>query len=123
MAFDSHGLGQRPPRRTGRWKAASEAEPPRGLRARVRAFWTPVAGTLSGSGRVFALVWGASRPLTLLMAVVTIIAGLIPAAQAYAAKLLINAVFRAIVLHAQHRPDRAVLSVPLFWRTIQTPVV
>jgi ATP-binding cassette subfamily B protein len=123
MAFDPHGLGQRPPRRAGSWKAALDAEPPRGFRARVRAFWTPVAGTVSGSGRVLALVWGASRPLTLMLAGVTIIAGLIPAIQAYAAKLLINAVFHAIIIHASHKPDRAVLTVPLLWGAVSTPVV
>jgi ATP-binding cassette subfamily B protein len=123
MAFDPHGLGQRPPRRAGSWKPETGGEPPSGFRARVRAFWTPVAGTISGSRRVFALVWGASRPLTFMLAAVTILSGLIPAVQAYAAKLLVNAVFHAIIIHAQHRPDKTVLTVPLLWGTISTPLI
>lgn len=122
MAFDPHGMGQRPPRRPIR-PEESGGERPRGLRARWRAVTTPLAGTVSGSGRVFRLVWGASRRLTALLAVVTILAGLIPAAQAYTAKLLVNAVVRAILLHAQHRPDRTVLAVPLLWGIIRTPVL
>ena len=57
------------------------------------------------------------------MATVTVIAGLIPAAQAYMAKLLINAVVHAIVIHANHRPDRAALHVPILWGQISSPVL
>lgn len=118
IAVDHHGLGRRPSRRP-----ADEAEQPRGPRARLRATIVPIRGTIGGTGRVFSLVWGASRPVTALMAVVTVLAGLIPAAQAYTAKLLINAVVHAILIHAQHKPDRAVLAVPLLWGVIQTPLV
>lgn len=80
-------------------------------------------GTVTGTSRVFALVWGASRSLTLMLASVTIVAGLIPAAQAYTAKLLINAVVHAILIHAEHRPDRLALNVPLLWGTIRSPMM
>jgi len=68
-------------------------------------------------------VWSASRPLTASLAVATTITGLIPAAQAYTAKLLINAVVQAIVIHARHAPDRTVLNVHLFWGSVSTPIV
>jgi ATP-binding cassette subfamily B protein len=100
-----------------------DAEKPRGIHARLRAVTAPTAGTLSGTGRVFGLVWGASRPLTLTLATVTIISGLVPAAQAYTAKLLINAVVNAIVIHARHAPDRVVLNVPVLWGSLTTPEI
>ncbi len=91
--------------------------------SRLRRFLIPTGGTVAGARKVFALVWGASPPLTLLLAVVTVLAGLVPAAQAYTAKLLINAVVRAILIHANHRPDRTVLAIGLVWGSISTPVV
>ena len=111
--FDGHRpRGQRPrpssPPDTG--------EGPRGLRARLRATRDAVRSTLSGLPRVLALVWSASRPLTLLLAVVTVLAGLVPAAQALTAKLLINAVVHAILIHARHAADPVALSIPLPWR-------
>ncbi|MGH2346562.1 MAG: ABC transporter ATP-binding protein, partial [Chloroflexota bacterium] len=80
-------------------------------------------GTLAGVPQVLQLVWGASRPLTLLLALSTVLAGFIPAIQAYAAKLLVNAVVKAIFLHAQHLPDRVQLNVPILWGGIQLPVL
>lgn len=121
----SGGRPGRPLRRPEQLKSLSEAaaEPPRGFRARSRAVLAPAVGTAAGTSRVFGLVWDASRPLTLLMATVTILSGLIPAVQAYMAKLLINAVVHAIVIHARHLPDRTTLDVPIFWGTISSPVV
>src|SRR5579872_3721258 len=123
MAFDGHGRGPWRPRQPLKRPPAEDGggEKPTGFRARLRAVTAPTAGTIAGTGRVFALVWGASRSLTSMLAVVTILAGLIPATQAYTAKLLINAVVRAIVIHARHAPDRTVLHVPLLWGTISTP--
>jgi ATP-binding cassette, subfamily B, bacterial len=72
---------------------------------------------------VFALVWDASRPLTLILAIVTILAGLIPAAQAYTAKLLINAVVRAIMIHSTHAVDATALNVPLLFVSIRLPLL
>ena len=80
-------------------------------------------GTLGGLARVLTLVWGASKPLTLMLAAATVVAGLVPAAQAYTAKLLVNAVVRAIIIHTRHAPDHTVLSVPLLWLTLHTPVL
>jgi len=80
-------------------------------------------GTVGGLGRVLALVWGASKPLTLTLAIATVVAGLVPAAQAYMAKLLINAVVQAIIIHARHAPDHAILNVPLIWFSVRTPAM
>jgi ATP-binding cassette subfamily B protein len=72
---------------------------------------------------VLALVWGASRRLTALYAVATVLAGILPAAQAYVTKLVIDAVVHAITLHASHAPDRATLVIPLLWTAVRSPVV
>ena len=61
--------------------------------------------------------------MTLLLAVSTILAGIIPAAQAYAAKLLVNAVVQAIFLHVQHRPEQIALHIPLLWGVIALPIL
>src|SRR5260370_42062658 len=71
----------------------------KGLRGRMRTIIQQTRDTLAGLPQVLRLVWGASRPLTLLLAISTIISGIIPATQAYTAKLLINAVVKAIFLH------------------------
>jgi ATP-binding cassette subfamily B protein len=73
--------------------------------------------------RVLRLVWEASRPLTLALAAATLVAGVVPAVTAYAGKLLINAVVDAILIHQRHLPDQAVLTVPLPWTSIRSPVL
>ena len=123
MAYD-HGPAR--PVRSGRRPRLAEAgSPPElpGIRGRFRAARQAARGTLAGLPRVMALVWGASRPLTLSLGIVTILAGLVPAAQAYTAKLLVNAVVRAIVIHVNKLPDRTILTIPLLWLTIRTPVL
>ena len=50
--------------------------------------------------RVLRLVWSASRVLTIGLATATILAGIVPAITAYVAKLLIDAVVRAITANA-----------------------
>src|SRR5947209_12454543 len=119
MAHDFHG-SRTPRSRPFRRPASADEAKPRGWRARLQSIVTPIGGTVSGTGRVLSLVWGASRPLTLILGTVTILAGLIPAVQAYTAKLLINAVVNAIIIHTRHLPDQMVLHVPLVWGTITT---
>src|SRR5947209_10782785 len=120
MNSDPHmgGRGRRPLRRP-----QPEGPRPHGVSGRVRAWAVPVRGTFLGFRRVLALVWDASRPLTALLAAVTIISGLVPAAMAYVAKLLINAVVLAIEVHGHHAPDRTVLVIPLLGGAIRTPYV
>jgi ATP-binding cassette subfamily B protein len=115
-----HGGG-----RDGSWrsKPRQEEETPKTIRARLDLVRKQLRGTLAGVPQVLVLVWGASRPLTLLLAISTVLAGFIPAIQAYAAKLLVNAVVKAIFLHAQHLPDRVQLNVPILWGGVQLPVL
>lgn len=129
MAHDPHGTpGRGARRKPSEWRARrgereGNGDSPKGLRGRIESVTRPISGTFGGISRVLKLVWDASRPLTTLMAVVTILAGLIPAAQAYTAKLLINAVVQAIRFHALHAPDRTALAIPFFLGTWRGPVV
>ena len=68
-------------------------------------------------------MWEASPPLTIGLAVATVLAGFVPAATAYAAKLLINAVVAGITVRVAHMPDREVLTLPLPFHTFQSPVL
>jgi ATP-binding cassette subfamily B protein len=52
------------------------------------------------------LVWDASPSTTLALFVTTAIAGVMPAAAAWTAKLLIDAVVQGIAVHNFHQPDR-----------------
>lgn len=123
MAFDAHGHGASPRRSRRPLKRPERAAPTSGVMGRARAAVGPARDTIHGAGRVFALVWDASRPLTLVLATVTILAGLIPAAQAYTAKLLINAVVRAITIHSTHAVDATALNVPVLFLSIRLPVL
>lgn len=69
----------------------------RGRLRQARASTRALAGTLP---RVLGLVWSASRWLTIGLAVATVLAGIVPAITAYIAKLLIDAVVRAIAVNA-----------------------
>ncbi|HEY3164783.1 MAG TPA: ABC transporter ATP-binding protein [Candidatus Limnocylindrales bacterium] len=63
--------------------------------------------------RVIALVWSASRILTIGLAFATVLAGVVPAITAYVAKLLIDAVVRAIAANVSGVPAAAVAFGPL----------
>jgi len=91
-----------------------EPEPENGrrdLRGRLQSARQAAAGTLASLPRVMRLVWQASPALTLGLGVATVFSGLIPAATAYTAKLLINAVVKGIQVRALHSPDQ--YAVPL----------
>ena len=55
----------------------------------------------SYSRRAVALVWQTSVPLTLFMVLLTLIAGLLPAAMAYTGKLIVDATVAAMALYQQ----------------------
>src|SRR5207245_10468255 len=63
------------------------------------------------------------RPLTRVLGAATLVAGFMPAVSAYAAKLLINSVVQAIIIHQRHLPDQASLSVPFLFTTLRSPVL
>jgi ATP-binding cassette subfamily B protein len=73
---------------------------PRGLRARLRRVGPVVTGTFRGMPRMTRLVWDASPLMTAGLAASTVVSGLSPVAQAWTARLLINAVVQGIRNHA-----------------------
>src|SRR6266480_664994 len=81
-------------------------EGPKDLRGRWENLKQSVTGTTAALPRVLRLVWDASPATTLGLFATTAVAGVIPAAAAYTAKLLINAVVLGIAIHNFHQPDR-----------------
>ncbi|HET7031005.1 MAG TPA: ABC transporter ATP-binding protein [Candidatus Limnocylindrales bacterium] len=77
-----------------------EPEGPTDLRGRLAAGRNAVRSLGSTIPRVIGLVWAASRVLTIGLAAATILAGIVPAITALIAKLLIDAVVRAIAANA-----------------------
>jgi ATP-binding cassette subfamily B protein len=86
-------------------------EGPKDLRGRWESLKQSVMGTTSALPRVLRLVWDASPSTTLGLFVATAISGLIPAASAGAAALLVNTVVDGIQAHGGTLPGRDVLSV------------
>ena len=83
-----------------------EEQSPRDLRGRWLNFKRSVTGTTTALPRVLRLVWDASPLTTLSLFVATAVAGVVPAATAYVAKLLVNAVVLGIVINRSNLPDR-----------------
>jgi ATP-binding cassette subfamily B protein len=90
------GNGSRPPRPSPNGATPGAAAPPPGVAGSLRAFARSARATFGGVGRVLGLVWSAHRGLTLTLAVVTLAQSVVPAAQVYLSKLLIDAVVRAV---------------------------
>jgi ATP-binding cassette subfamily B protein len=59
-------------------------------------FFNRALGTFAYSRRALGLVWTTSRSLTLILAILTILAGILPAAIAYIGKLIVDAVVAAM---------------------------
>src|SRR6202165_374553 len=81
-------------------------EGPKDLRGRWQSLKQSVSGTASALPRVLRRVWEASPATTLELFITTAIAGIMPAAAAWTAKLLIDAVVQGIAVHNFHQPDR-----------------
>jgi ATP-binding cassette subfamily B protein len=94
---------------------------PKDLRGRLRSIRQATQGTMVALPRVFRLVWQASPGQTVGLFLATVLAGVVPAATAVTAKLLINSVVRAILVRAQHVPDLATLKIPLPFTSIHLP--
>src|SRR6266851_860230 len=88
-----------------------EDQSPKDLKSRWLNFKQSVTGTSTALPRVLRLVWDASPAITMALFATTAIAGVIPAASAYAAKLLTNAVVQGIAIHSFHQPDRETFSL------------
>jgi len=91
-----------------------EDKGPRDLRSRWKNLRQAVAGTTAALPEVLRLVWQASPAVTLLLFIVTVVSGFIPAASAYTSKLLINAVVQGIVVRREHTQDLVRLNLG-FW--------
>lgn len=70
----------------------SEPEEPKTLRQRL----DEARSAFRNVPRAFALVWQAHRPGTILMALITIVSGLLPISQAWVAKLIVDGVVNAV---------------------------
>ena len=94
---------------------------PSDLRSRIRAARQAVSGTMAAVPKVIRLVWAASPPLTIGLAASTVLAGIMPAATAYTAKLLVDAVVNAIAVRASGAlVDETVLPLPFGDLTLAT---
>src|ERR1700682_1200204 len=69
-----------------------DPDKPKNLRERWKLIRNSVRGTFMALPRVGRLVWAASPAATIVPAVVTVIAGIIPAMTPYLAQLLLTAV-------------------------------
>lgn len=103
-----------------------EPKSPKGLNERRKELTTAIKGTAAAFPRVIRLVWAASALATTTLAVVTILLGVLPAATAVTAKLLINGVLAGINAHGGGHA-RLVLPLGPFtyhsWYTTTTGVV
>jgi ATP-binding cassette subfamily B protein len=101
-------------------------EPPQKSSRDPREIWRSImraiAGTMSALPKVLRLVWETSPVMTIGLGSATLLAGITPAATAYTAKLLINAVVNALTVHARGAPDVARLDIPLPLVTLHSPV-
>jgi ATP-binding cassette subfamily B protein len=58
--------------------------------------WGEVRSAFRNVPKAFALVWQSSRPATLVMAVITLLSGLLPISQAWVGKLIVDEVVAAV---------------------------
>jgi ATP-binding cassette, subfamily B, bacterial len=79
-------------------------EGPTDLRGRLKRAQEAVRALISTLPRVLGLVWSASRILTFGLGFATVVAGIVPVITAYIAKLLIDAVVRAITANVSGVP-------------------
>ncbi|MFV9506170.1 MAG: ABC transporter ATP-binding protein [Oscillochloridaceae bacterium umkhey_bin13] len=84
--------GSRPSRRQMAATPNGTPEPPKSLSER----WQEIRSAFRNVPKAFTLVWQASRPATLMMALITLISGLLPISQAWVAKLIVDEVVAAV---------------------------
>ena len=94
----------------------------RSLRQRWEEFRRALGGTLVALPRVGRLVWQASPATTLTLFVVTALAGVMPAATAYVAKLLVNAVVKGIQEHKAGVSDAPAVNAVVVLALVQLGV-
>jgi ATP-binding cassette, subfamily B, bacterial len=96
---------------------------PSDLRGRLLNVWQAAAGTVTALPRVVRLVWEASPWLTVGLGVAAVANGVMPAATAYTARLLVNTVLHAIAIRLALRSDQVVLTLGLPGVTLRSPVL
>ncbi|WP_197370387.1 ABC transporter ATP-binding protein, partial [Streptomyces clavuligerus] len=96
---------------------------PRGAGGRLRQTGRSAAATAVGAVRVFRLVWAASPWLTTALGLATVLIGLVPAATAMTARLLVDTVVQGAALRAEDGPDRIGLTLPLPGGSLELPVL
>ncbi|MBO0686637.1 MAG: ABC transporter ATP-binding protein, partial [Candidatus Dormibacteraeota bacterium] len=94
---------------------------PKDLRGRIRSIRLAAQGTVAALPRVLQLAWETSPGHTVGLGLATVLAGVVPAANALIAKQLINAVLHAILVRARHQPDLGSLALPLPASTVHLP--
>ncbi len=99
------------------------SDAPTDLRGRLTRTREAARALISTLPRVLGLVWSASRILTFGLAVATVLAGIVPAITAYIAKLLIDAVVRAIAVSAGANLSATVTVGPLTLDAVGTVVL
>ena len=67
----------------------------RNILRRLRQNFSQIFAVFQYTGRAMQLVWTTSRPLTIILAVLTLVAGLLPGAIAYVGKLIVDGVVSA----------------------------
>ncbi|MBL7495437.1 ABC transporter ATP-binding protein [Frankia sp. CNm7] len=82
-------------------------------RGRLRKAASGAAATVAGLPRVLSLCWRASPSATVLLAVLTVVVGLFPVLTASTARLLVDAVVRAVGIRTAGGPDQSPLILPL----------
>ncbi|MEA2577064.1 MAG: ATP-binding cassette, subfamily bacterial [Chloroflexota bacterium] len=96
---------------------------PTDLRSRLGRGRQAVLALITTLPRVLGLVWTASRVLTIGLAIATILSGIVPAITAYIAKLLIDAVVRAIAVNADPSLPATITVGPLTVDAVGTVVL
>ncbi len=96
---------------------------PTDLRGRLARGREAVLALITTMPRVLGLVWSASRVLTIGLAIATILAGIVPAVTAYIAKLLIDAVVRAIAVNTDPSLPATITFGPLTLDAVGTVVL
>jgi len=85
------------------------------------AFQRGLAGLFEYSRRALVLVWTTNRPLSIALAALTVLAGVLPAGVAYVGALIVDAVIRAAEVH--HRTGTAPLSPVIFLVTCEAVLI
>ncbi|MDQ2810083.1 MAG: ABC transporter ATP-binding protein/permease [Chloroflexota bacterium] len=109
--MQDRGYGGRGGGRNGKVPKPAEAGPPPTLRARWDKLRKDARTTGAGLPRALRLVWESGRGYTVVLAVLTVLGGIVPTATAWISKLLIDAVVAAVKAGGSDPTRNAVLGL------------